>query len=103
MTVQGNDIAIRGPAMRAQGLWRDETLLDHLARAVAQTPDKTAIIACRSDLGSETRLTYGQIDALSSRLAAARRVYGHAALGAVMWFPSNCRIGGSFPSCIWRA
>ncbi len=76
MTVQGNDIAIRGPAMRAQGLWRDETLLDHLARAVAQTPDKTAIIACRSDLGSETRLTYGQIDALSSRLAAALRAHG---------------------------
>ena len=55
MTVQGNDIAIRGPAMRAQGFWRDETLLQHLARAVAQCPDKTAIVACRSDLGTETR------------------------------------------------
>ena len=36
MTVQGNDIAIRGPAMRAQGFWRDETLLHHLDRAVAR-------------------------------------------------------------------
>ncbi|MEY4858798.1 MAG: hypothetical protein RLZZ235_965, partial [Pseudomonadota bacterium] len=58
MTVQGNDIAIRGPAMRAQGFWRDETLLHHLDRAVARHPGKTAIVACRSDLGSETRLTY---------------------------------------------
>lgn len=76
MTVQGNDIAIRGPAMRAQGFWRDETLLHHLARAVARSPDKTAIVACRSDLGSETRLTYAEIDDLSNRLAAALRAHG---------------------------
>jgi len=76
MTVQGNDIAIRGPAMRAQGFWRDETLLHHLARAVARSPDKTAIVACRSDLGTETRLSYRQIDDLSSRLAAALRAHG---------------------------
>ncbi len=76
MTVQGNDIAIRGPAMRAQGVWRDETLLHHLARAVARSPDKTAIVACRSDLGTETRLSYRQIDDLSSRLANALRAHG---------------------------
>ena len=76
MTVQGNDIAIRGPAMRAQGFWRDETLLNHLARAVARSPDKTAIVACRSDIGTETRLSYAQIDNLSSRLAAALHARG---------------------------
>ncbi|MCA3392868.1 MAG: AMP-binding protein [Roseomonas sp.] len=76
MTVQGNDIAIRGPAMRAQGFWRDETLLQHLARAVARSPDKTAIVACRSDLGTETRLSYRQIDDLSHRLANALRAHG---------------------------
>ena len=76
MTVQGNDIAVRGPAMRAQGFWRDETLLQHLARAVARSPDKTAIVACRSDLGTETRLSYRQIDDLSNRLAAALRAHG---------------------------
>ncbi|MCA3371203.1 MAG: cyclohexanecarboxylate-CoA ligase [Roseomonas sp.] len=76
MTVQGNDIAIRGPAMRAQGFWRDETLLHHLARAVARSPDKTAIVACRSDIGAETRLSYRQIDDLSNRLAAALRAHG---------------------------
>ncbi|MCA3358577.1 MAG: cyclohexanecarboxylate-CoA ligase [Roseomonas sp.] len=76
MTVQGNDIAIRGPAMRAQGFWRDETLLHHLARAAARSPDKTAIVACRSDNGTETRLSYRQIDDLSNRLAAALRAHG---------------------------
>ena len=76
MTVQGNDIAIRGPAMRAQGFWRDETLLHHLDRAVARHPGKTAIVACRSDLGSETRLTYAQVDDLSNRVAAGLRARG---------------------------
>ena len=76
MTIQGNDIAIRGPAMRAEGFWRDETLLHHLARAVARSPDKIAIVACRSDIGTETRLSYRQIDDLSSRLAAALRAHG---------------------------
>ena len=76
MTLQGNDIAIRGPAMRAQGFWRDETLLHHLDRAVARHPGKTAIVACRSDLGSETRLTYAQVDDLSNRVAAGLRARG---------------------------
>ena len=76
MTVQGNDIAIRGPAMRAQGFWRDETLLHHLARAVARSPNKTAIVACRSDIGTETRLSYAEVDDLSSRLAAALHARG---------------------------
>ena len=96
MTVQGNDIAIRGPAMRAQGFWRDETLLHHLARAVARSPDKTAIVACRSDLGFPI-----------SRLMIYRAAWPlpcvRMALGAVMWFPLNCRIGGNFPSCILPA
>ena len=76
MTIQGNDIAIRGPAMRAQGFWRDETLLHQLDRAVARSQDKTAIVACRSDLGSETRLTYAEIDDLSNRVAAGLRAHG---------------------------
>jgi len=76
MTVQGNDIAIRGPAMRAQGFWRDEMLLQHLARAVAQSPEKKAIAACRSDLDTGTRRFYRQIDDPSSRLVAALRAHG---------------------------
>ncbi len=52
----------RGAAMRAGGYWRDETLLDHLARAVAATPDKAAVVARRSGEHGEKRLTYRDLD-----------------------------------------
>ncbi|MGL4286944.1 MAG: cyclohexanecarboxylate-CoA ligase [Phreatobacter sp.] len=54
---------------KAGGFWRDETLLGHLARAVAATPDKTALVARRGDSGTETRLTYRELDEISSRVA----------------------------------
>ena len=44
----------RRAEMIGRGDWRDETLLDHLARAVATDPDKTALVAIRSD-GAEGR------------------------------------------------
>ena len=46
-----NTVAKRRAAMTAAGHWRDETLLDHLDRAVESSPDKTAIVAVRSDSG----------------------------------------------------
>lgn len=55
--------------MTAAGHWRDETLLDHLTRLVARTPDKTAIVAVRSETGEERRLTYRELDHLSSLAA----------------------------------
>ncbi len=64
----------RRAAMTAAGHWRDETLLDHLGRALARTPDKTAIVATRSETGAEMRLSYAEIgrrsDILAARLAA---------------------------------
>ena len=62
--------AKRRAAMIAAGHWRDETLLDHLDRAVARFPDKTAIVAVRSESGQEVRLSYREIDRLSNILAA---------------------------------
>ena len=64
----------RRAEMIARGDWRDETLLDHLARAVAADPDKTALVAIRSDgadggPGQETRLSYREIDRLSDHVA----------------------------------
>jgi cyclohexanecarboxylate-CoA ligase len=63
----------RRAAMTAAGHWRDETLLDHLGRALARTPDKTAIVATRSETGQETRLSYADLghrsDILAARLA----------------------------------
>jgi cyclohexanecarboxylate-CoA ligase len=76
MTENRNSLAWRARAMREQGHWGEETLLDHLARAVAATPEKTALVARRSDTGEETRLSYA---ALADR--AARLAGGLAALG----------------------
>ncbi|WP_027283996.1 AMP-binding protein [Rubritepida flocculans] len=76
MTENRNSLAWRARAMREAGHWGEETLLDHLARAVAATPEKTALVARRSDTGEETRLSYA---ALADR--AARLAGGLAALG----------------------
>ena len=63
-------LAKRRADMTAAGHWRDETLLDHLDRAVARFPDKTAIVAVPSESGQEVRLSYREIDRLSDILAA---------------------------------
>jgi cyclohexanecarboxylate-CoA ligase len=60
----------RRAAMRAGDFWRDETLLDHLARVLAATPDKTAIVAPRAEQGGERRLTYRELGGLADQAAA---------------------------------
>lgn len=68
--MMGDDrLAQRRAAMIAAGYWRDKTILDHLDRAIECTPDKTAIVAIRSEGGQEKRLTYKEIDRLSDILA----------------------------------
>lgn len=59
----------RRAAMVAGGYWRDHTLLDHLDRAVARTPDKTAIVAVRTETGMEIRLSYRELHRLSDLVA----------------------------------
>ena len=76
MTPQQQRLAARGPAARAAGHWRDETLRDHLARAVAATPERTAIVARRSEGGQERRITYRALDALATRVALSLREHG---------------------------
>lgn len=62
MQVDRERLLARRAAMRAHGHWRDETLLDHLCRAVAATPDKAAVVARRSGEAGETRLTFRELD-----------------------------------------
>ena len=62
MDEQRQRLLVRREAVVAGGFWRDETLLDHLARAVAARPGHTAIVARRSETGEETRLTYAELD-----------------------------------------
>ena len=63
-------LARRRAAMIAAGYWSDQTLLDHLNRAIERTPDKTALVAIRSESGEEKRLAYREIGQLSNSLAA---------------------------------
>jgi cyclohexanecarboxylate-CoA ligase len=76
MTEDRNSRAWRASAMRAEGHWREETLLDHLARAVAAMPGKTALVARRSDTGEETRLTYAELDSRAARVAGGLAARG---------------------------
>jgi cyclohexanecarboxylate-CoA ligase len=67
----------RRAAMVASGDWRDTTLLAHLALAVARTPEKTAVVAFRSDgAAGETRLSYRELDRLSQLVAGNLRTLG---------------------------
>ncbi|MCX8133717.1 MAG: AMP-binding protein [Roseococcus sp.] len=76
MTEHRNSLAWRARAMREAGHWGEETLLDHLARAVAATPGKTALVARRSDTGEETRLTYAGLAERAARLAGGLAARG---------------------------
>ena len=66
----------RRSAMIAQGLWRDKTLLDHLDRVLAATPDKEALTVYRTDAAPEKRMTYREVDALATRMAAGLKAHG---------------------------
>ncbi|GAA0596487.1 hypothetical protein GCM10009416_38550 [Craurococcus roseus] len=76
MDIDRKRLAGRRPAMRAEGHWRDETLLDHLARAVARTPDKAALVAKRSETGDEARFSYRELDRVSDLVALSLRERG---------------------------
>ncbi|MEO9239041.1 MAG: AMP-binding protein, partial [Jatrophihabitantaceae bacterium] len=62
--------ADRSAAFRAAGLWREETILDDLARAVLTHPDKAAIISYRGGKLVRT-VNYGELGMLVDRFAAA--------------------------------
>ncbi|GGG34019.1 cyclohexanecarboxylate-CoA ligase [Caldovatus sediminis] len=76
MEFERNRLLARRQAMRAAQHWRDETLLDHLARAVARVPDKPAIVARRSETGEEVRISYRELDRLSDLVALSLRERG---------------------------
>lgn len=76
MTKPASDFAERRAAMIAAGYWRDETLLDHLARHVACRPDKAAVIGYRAGTGQPRTLSYAELDAISTRMACAFRQLG---------------------------
>ena len=73
------DWAAHCARMRATGLWQDLTIDDLLARAIAQAPDKPALVAYRADAGWDApvrRITHAELGALVEKAAGALRARG---------------------------
>jgi cyclohexanecarboxylate-CoA ligase len=59
----------RAVAARAGGFWRDKTLVDDLARNLAEHPDRLAVTAYNSMTGRECRLSTRELDDRARRIA----------------------------------
>ncbi len=68
--------AWRGRKHRAEGHWRDRTLLDYFDEAVARKPDAVALVARRMENGGETVLSWRQLKRLSDRIALGLHAHG---------------------------
>lgn len=55
-------LAPRMEPMKASGLWRDETIARHLARALQECPGKTAVVAYRQGVDEPLGLSYRELD-----------------------------------------
>lgn len=62
-------IAPRLADMKAQGHWRDETILDHFQRALRDCPEKTAVVAYRDGQPDALRLSYRELHRRVDRVA----------------------------------
>lgn len=60
----------RRQEMRDRGFWREETILDYFDAAVARRGDHVAVVDYKTTTGQRTALTYRQLDAYVTRLAA---------------------------------
>lgn len=58
-------------AMRAEGVWRDELILDHLERALARDPGRPAIVTYNGEREAPETLSVGDFDRLTRRIALA--------------------------------
>ncbi len=56
---------------REAGYWLDKTVDQLLTEAVAETPDKVAIVADRADREQAPRLTYRELERLADRAASS--------------------------------
>lgn len=62
-------IAPRLAQMKAQGHWRDETILDHFQRALRDCPEKAAVVAYRDGRTEPLRLSYRELHNRVDRVA----------------------------------
>ncbi|MGB1882805.1 MAG: AMP-binding protein [Gammaproteobacteria bacterium] len=62
--------------LTGKGLWPNRLLVDDLERAAAEAPNKIAIVDHNSATGQATRLTYGELDGRSRRIACGLSALG---------------------------
>src|ERR1019366_10562674 len=95
--------AARVQAMRTQGYWGDELLLDHLDRSIAQAPDKTAIVDFNSMQGAGHRLSYREFGNLVDRIAVGLAELGIEKNDVVSanWPTWGGSARRGFPFCGW--
>ncbi len=83
-------LAPRMQTMRAQGLWRDETIDLYLRRALTRFPDKQAVIAYGIGLADPMRLSYRELDARVERIARGLAALGVGHKDVVTFQLPNC-------------
>lgn len=59
----------RRASMIRRGLWHDRTINDYLDACVAEAPDKTAVVAYRTETREELSLTYRELATMADRVA----------------------------------
>jgi len=69
-------LAARMEPMKAQGLWRDETIDLFIKRALETCPDKPALVDCRQGLAEPIRLSYRDLDRRVDRIARSLAALG---------------------------
>lgn len=62
--------------MRTAGWWQDRYLLEHFEAAVTAAPDRTAVVDHRTETGIRHALSYRELDARASRIAAGLAAVG---------------------------
>src|SRR5262245_49086863 len=76
MSVAKFEPAAHAKAMRAGGFWIDKDFDEFLARTIASTPDKPALVAYRADGSEPRRFTYAQLGDLIAKAAASLKRLG---------------------------
>lgn len=83
-------LAPRMASMKAAGLWRDETINDFVAQALARFPDKTAVVAYASDAATPQRLSYRELDRRAGLIARNLAACGVGRGDVVTYQLPNC-------------
>lgn len=63
-------------AMRSEGWWRDENLLDYFDAALSTCPDEVAVVDFRTETGEKIVVTYRQLSERADKIAVALAHYG---------------------------